>query len=291
MIKRKSNLALLLAAIVFCASPIQAQVLDFGGGNKKKDEPKKEVEVNKEVNKKEDKRGSSAGDYGSKKTQEPEVKKPKLSQDEINNRIRKNENSTLKKYDQILQGEKYEVKNLRARVATNRRLVKQYSGLLQKSEEEFKPMRVDFMRRAILLRNDLKDKKITQEKFNRKFRKLHETYKVESGELQADIVFYRKELGRAKSRLADLEDELRIKEEARRAAGDYVNKNGGKGAFTNKEFDKVFNRFRALLPKRLTPVFVNHPFKAPIKSFAKAPKAKKQEKEESGQEKKEESKE
>ena len=83
------------------------------------------------------------------------------------------------------------------------------------------------------------------------------------GHLNADIAFYRRELARAKSRLHNLTDELKMKKEARRVAEDYEDKTQPKGhkKFSNKEFAKIYQEFKALLPKKLKPVFENNPFK------------------------------
>ncbi|RME81446.1 MAG: hypothetical protein D6785_08995 [Planctomycetota bacterium] len=186
------------------------------------------------------------------------------SKEEIEEEISKNEQFTLKKYKEILDSEKFEVKNLKQRIKANEKLISQYRKKLHLTEKELERVRVELTTKAILLKRSKDEGRISTEEFNREFKRIHDRLNMESRELQADISFYKRELDRAENTLRRLKEELKVKEEAQRVARDYEKKYGGKRKFTNAEFEKIYKKFKSLLPRKLKPVFENNPFRSPF---------------------------
>lgn len=245
--------------------PKKKNSLFFYDKGAKKEEPSKTEEPSKAEEPSKTKEPSLAPKKEEPNALPKKIKpEKKMSQEEIDEQISKNEDVTIKKYRDILDSEKYEVKNLQARVATNEKLVEDYTNKLREAEKRLEMVRVELTTKAILLKKSRDDGRISNAEFNKEFKNINERLKLESSELSADVEFFRKELARAKSRLSRLKDELRVKEEARKVATDYEKKHGGKGKFTNAEFEKVYRQFKALLPRKLKPVYENNPFKSPL---------------------------
>ncbi|RME03964.1 MAG: hypothetical protein D6805_04600 [Planctomycetota bacterium] len=247
------QISLLLLSLMSLA---HGQVVDFWKADDDKDN-KKEVVEKKDTS------------IPNPTTETKSRSKPKKSKAEIEAEISRNESKTIRIYNKILDSERYEIKNLKRRVNVNQRLIGQYQSRLEKAQKDLKRINIEYIRQGLALKRALDEKKLTKPQFDKAMRRLKEKFHVESSELKADIQFYKQEISKAQSRYQYLKTSLEVKEKERKFAKKLVE---GKKKFTNPDFDKIYKKFKSLLPKRLRPVFINNPLKS--KFLLRTPKTK-----------------
>lgn len=117
----------------------------------------------------------------------------------------------LKNYEDILENQKdSEVKTTEKRIENNIRILEEYQKNLGTSETTLRKVKLEYMRRFLVLKNSFSQNRIDKATYEKELQKMAQEYSYKVSSLTSDRNFYQTEAKKASERLKALEELNRI---------------------------------------------------------------------------------
>jgi len=139
---------------------------------------------------------NSLGDLQDKRAREDSEKRDAI--------VQKNQEETLKIYQDTLGKKNGELTNVSKRLDSNKALHAKYTRLLEGARSELAMMRSQFINRTAALKKSLEEGKISKEAYEKLLEEDTKRFRNRETELREDMAFYQEEIAGADGKMKDL---------------------------------------------------------------------------------------